>query len=91
VNLRLEGPDHDPVEANAKALARKLRGQQSGVEILGPAPAPIVRLRNRYRWQILLKCKETGPLLRLAAQAREWLPRSRAARLHVDVDPYSML
>lgn len=91
VNLRLEGPDHDPVEANAKALARKLRGQQFGVEILGPAPAPIVRLRNRYRWQILLKCKETGPLLRLAAQAREWLPRSRAARLHVDVDPYSML
>jgi primosomal protein N' (replication factor Y) len=91
VNLRLDGPDHEPVEQNAKALAKKLRGQPGGVEILGPAPSPIVRLRNRYRWQLLLKGKDTGALLRLAAQARDLLPRSRAVRLHIDVDPYSML
>jgi primosomal protein N' (replication factor Y) len=61
------------------------------IEILGPAPAPIEKLRNRYRWQILLKGKQSSTLLELAARARQLWPNSRAARLHVDVDPYSML
>jgi primosomal protein N' (replication factor Y) (superfamily II helicase) len=98
VSLRVDGPKTDEVEARAKTLAAALRREAGGkskiegeVEVLGPAPAPIYRLRNRYRWQLLLKAKHSSPLLELASRARHLAPRSRHTRLHIDVDPYNML
>jgi primosomal protein N' (replication factor Y) (superfamily II helicase) len=98
VCLRLEGPRFEEVENNARMLGRTLRDNTSHnarfrekIEILGPAPAPIEKLRNRYRWQLLLKGKKSSALLELAKQAREMFPRSRTIRLHIDVDPYNML
>jgi primosomal protein N' (replication factor Y) len=86
------------VEVKAKNLAHGLREQlarntkwREHIEVLGPAPSPILKLRNRYRWQLLLKGKHSASLLELAGQARALLPWSRANRLHIDVDPYSML
>ncbi len=98
VCLRLEGPKFDEVEKKARILGTTLRERiikntrfRRTIEILGPAPAPIEKLRNRYRWQLLLKGKQSSSLLELAKQAQEELPRSRSLRLHVDVDPYNML
>lgn len=98
VHLRLEGPRPQEVEAKAKILGEGLREKnqrdpriQGKIEILGPAPAPIQKLRSRYRWQILLKGKKGALLLEFANQAREILPRSRSTRLYIDVDPYNML
>jgi len=98
INLHLDGPKLTDVEQQAQALAAGLRDwlkrlASSGepIEVLGPAPAPIEKLRNRFRWQILLKGKQSAALLELARQARALVPRARAVRLHIDVDPYSML
>jgi primosomal protein N' (replication factor Y) len=98
IQLRFEGPDHEQVEAKATASASALRARlanrRSGgaqIEVLGPAPAPILRVRNRYRWQLLLKGNQVSVLHDLARHARELLPRDRTVRLHIDVDPYSML
>jgi len=98
INLRLDGPKIADVERQAQVLAAGLRQslnrepmQREPIEVLGPAPAPIEKLRNRFRWQILLKGKQSAALLELARQARTLVPRSRAVRLHIDVDPYSML
>ena len=98
VCLKLDGPKFDEVEKKARMLGealldrigKNLRTRET-IEILGPAPAPIEKLRNRYRWQLLLKGKQSSSLLDLAQQAREVLPRSRGVRLHIDVDPYNML
>jgi primosomal protein N' (replication factor Y) len=98
VCLRLEGPKLEEVETKARMLGATLREKtvhnarfRDKIEILGPAPAPIEKLRNRYRWQLLLKGKQSSSLLELAKQAQEAIPRSRSLRLHVDVDPYNML
>jgi primosomal protein N' (replication factor Y) len=98
VNLRLDGPKPENVEAKAQALASKIRAIQSGtpkyrehIEILGPAPSPIEKLRNRYRWQLLLKGNQIGPLIALANIARETFTGARNVRMHIDVDPYNML
>ena len=98
VLLRLDGADGKGVAIQAKILGGELRRRQTeqkellqGMEILGPAPAPIEKLRNRYRWQLLLKGQKGKSLLELAQAAREMLPPSRAVRLHIDVDPYNML
>jgi primosomal protein N' (replication factor Y) len=98
VSLRVDGPKADEIERKAKTLAEGLRAQlarnekwRRQIEVLGPAPAPILKLRSRYRWQLLLKGKQSSALLELASHARRLLPRSRVCRLHIDVDPYSML
>ncbi|MFO0762119.1 MAG: primosomal protein N' [Byssovorax sp.] len=67
------------------ALARR-------VDVLGPAAAPIARLRGRYRFRVMLRGKERGPLravIEATSVMREALPRS--VRVAVDVDPVSML
>jgi primosomal protein N' (replication factor Y) (superfamily II helicase) len=98
VNLRLDGPNPEHVEAKAQALCKKIRAIQSGnpkyrehIEILGPAPSPIEKLRNRYRWQLLLKGNQISPLIGLASAVRGTFTRTRDVRLHIDVDPYNML
>jgi primosomal protein N' (replication factor Y) len=98
VCLRVDGPIFEEVEKKARMLGAMLHDKtihnaplREKIEILGPAPAPIEKLRNRYRWQLLLKGKQSSALLELAKQAREALPRSRSVRLHIDVDPYNML
>ncbi len=98
VSLRVDGPKADEVEAKVKAFAQGLREQQARnpqwreqIEILGPAPAPIMKLRNRYRWQLLLKGRQSPGLLEFTRSARKLMPRAQASRLQIDVDPYSML
>jgi primosomal protein N' (replication factor Y) len=59
--------------------------------VVGPAPPPLERVRGRWRWQILLRSAEVRALRTLARAAREALPPRAAARLVIDVDPYSML
>jgi primosomal protein N' (replication factor Y) len=98
VCLRIEGAKFHEVEKKARILGTTLRDKtikdtrlRERIEILGPAPAAIEKLRNRYRWQLLLKGKQSSSLLELVKQARDALPRSRNVRLHIDVDPYNML
>jgi primosomal protein N' (replication factor Y) (superfamily II helicase) len=98
VNLRIDGPKLSEVEKKSQELALRLRELKTRkpevfaqIEVLGPAAAPIEKLRNRYRWQLLLRGKQSSALLEFARQARQLLPPGRAVRLHIDVDPYSML
>lgn len=98
VNLRLYGSKLSEVETKAKTLAEQLHKLQASnpafgdqVEVLGPAPAPIEKLRNRYRWQLLLRSKRSSVLLKFARQAQDLMQPSRTVRLQIDVDPHSML
>lgn len=94
IHLRLEGAVQEQVARKSRELAQKLcceNPAKGGIEILGPAAAPIARLRNRYRWQILLKGPRGPALSGLVRCAFSIIPRRGAVRLHVDVDPYNML
>ena len=98
VNLRIDGPKLSEVEKKSQELELQLRQLKTRkpevfaqIEVLGPAAAPIEKLRNRYRWQLLLRGKQSSALLEFARQARQFLQPGRAVRLHIDVDPYSML
>ncbi|MBI5838225.1 MAG: primosomal protein N' [Candidatus Eisenbacteria bacterium] len=94
VSLRLGGPDEAAVRAAAGDLAaRAARHPHAGaVERLGPAPAAIPRIRNRYRYQLLLR---SADLRALRAMTLDLAPgvasRGRAVRLEVDIDPVETL
>jgi len=94
VVLRLEGLDSDVTERAATELARAGQGADARVGVRGPAPAPLERLRSRYRWQILLASTSVAALhavVRRLVFAWRTMPAARTVRLVVDVDPVSML
>ncbi|MDO8519151.1 MAG: primosomal protein N' [Deltaproteobacteria bacterium] len=64
----------------------------SSLQILGPAPAPLERIRGRVRWHLLLKGKG-APLKNAALEVRQWLVKSRLSGIKwaIDVDPVGML
>jgi len=69
-----------------------LAASKQELEVLGPAPAPLARLRGRHRYQLLIK-GAPGPLLRAAAETLVKATAGLAAPLQasVDVNPVSML
>lgn len=92
VNLVLAGSEPKVVEHHAQLLAQHLIRHAGPVEVLGPAPCPLHRLRGKTRTQILLKAAARSPLHLLLAQVDLWrakLPRSLS--LIVDIDPLDML
>jgi len=94
--LRLGSTDPDEVQNTAQRLAMVLRsdsGSSEGAvpsyEILGPAPSSVLRISNRYRWQILLKFPHTTLPLLDWHQVRALCPSS--VSLTIDVDPLNFM
>jgi primosomal protein N' (replication factor Y) len=96
VNVKFSGEKDELVRQAAlecAALARKSKNAAI-VEILGPAPAPLSKLRNRYRWQLLLKGLNLQSLASLGHFLRTTPPvqvRNNKVRMTLDIDPDSML
>ena len=63
------------------------------VVLVGPAPCPIDRIKDRWRWHLLIKSTRNGTMTRLIRYIAERYPVPRHAelRLVVDRDPVSLL
>jgi primosomal protein N' (replication factor Y) len=84
--IRLSGLDSEVVENSAVAIAEKCQvmlGDQ--VEILGPAPASVMRVAKRFRWHILLKFSDNLRQTLDLKVLRAACPAS--VSLSIDVDP----
>jgi primosomal protein N' (replication factor Y) (superfamily II helicase) len=94
IRLVVRGIDEDRVAAWAGTLVDRLRaeaGNEAGIRVLGPAPAPIARLRERFRWHLQIHGPD-GPLLRgLVGRATARLKTPDGIAWIVDVDPVEML
>ena len=81
--------------ANCKAHLEQVQVAQEGgpearVKLYGPVPAPMARLANRYRFQLMLIAPSRNTLHRLLQSLGH--PRVPAAlRWSIDVDPYDAL
>lgn len=97
-SFRIQGLDLDRVKWTAQQLrgqAQTLRqrsSQYGAIEILGPAPAPLVKLRNQHRWRLLVKAPDAstlGNFCRTLCQNQDRLPS--AVKVIVDIDAVHML
>jgi primosomal protein N' (replication factor Y) (superfamily II helicase) len=94
--VRVEGADSARVSSMASRVAAALgrRARPDSMRILGPAPAPIERIKRRYRWQVVLKAQELNEMrAALGAMRAETAVAAEAAGIHViiDIDPINML
>ncbi len=94
----VSGADEAATRAAAQALgaaaARAVQetGDPTAVQVLGPAPSPLARLRGRYRFQLLLKGSREELLDRVVRDVAAHASRlPKGLRAVVDVNPGSML
>jgi primosomal protein N' (replication factor Y) (superfamily II helicase) len=95
INVLIHDKDYDRANTAAAEFARELRlaALESGIRVLGPAPAAISRIKNEYRFQVLIKAQSR-------VRAREALevamdrvtsaghnPRS----ISIEVDPVNLM
>jgi primosomal protein N' (replication factor Y) (superfamily II helicase) len=88
--IKLSGLNEVEVRQTAELLADECaRIFDRECEILGPAPANIMRVKNRYRWQILLKFA-IAPVENLDRLQMLRNLCSRSVSMAIDVDPINM-
>lgn len=83
----------DTAEA-ADSLARLLGDHAphlSGMQILGPAPAPLSILRGRHRRRLLLRTQRATAVQPILREWLKGLRLERGARVDIDIDPVSFL
>lgn len=81
---------HDLVHFGQQALAHFKDLPE--VKIMGPTPAPLARIKNRYRYHVLLKSSSHQALNFLARKMVEFSDKQNfKVKCQVDIDPYSLL
>lgn len=83
--------DNGAAQSHARAL-RRAAPQQEGLQVLGPAEAPLSLVRGRFRHRLLVHAQRS---VDLQSWLRKWFaagPKERGSvRVQVDVDPQSFL
>jgi primosomal protein N' (replication factor Y) (superfamily II helicase) len=99
VNVVVSGLDESATQQGAESVAEWLRGLLEArgltqVELIGPAPCPIDRIRNRWRWHLLLRAESVsllGTVTRYFAERFELPSGKHDLRVAIDRDPIALL
>ena len=93
----LRGPSEDMTETTANLLLARLESAREKlgheIRLLGPAPPPIMKLRGKYRYHILLQSTDSVHLnqcIRLATETFK-IPEKDDVQYVIDMDPIDML
>lgn len=84
--ILLDGVEESKVRAAGQTLARSAP-QDTRLKVLGPAPAPLSKLRGQYRYRLLIKADKG---IALQATLKQWLQGQKfsGVRIKLDVNPY---
>ncbi|MBT6824634.1 MAG: primosomal protein N', partial [Rhodospirillales bacterium] len=88
--LIVSGKDENSVERAATALGRAAP-HGDGIQVFGPAPAPISMLRGKHRRRLLLKTRKDIAVQPLLKRWIKFANVPRKVRVQIDIDPYSFM
>jgi primosomal protein N' (replication factor Y) len=92
-NILLRSEKQEEAARMSSEVAHLLTPPPENIKVIGPAEAAVARLKNEFRYQLLIKAKDRRALnstlqrLRAYATERKW----QATALVIDVDPLSLL
>jgi len=95
VMITFESKEESRAARTAGAVGRDARAalaktRSTTVEVLGPAPAPIPKLRGWYRWHLTLLSKHTRRLHQAVRAAVANHRSDTKVRIKIDVDPQTV-
>ena len=90
INGVIRGASLSAALSDAATMVRALSGASETFRVLGPAPAPLSRLKGEHRAQFFMKGTQRGPMRRALLAALDARPEIKR-RTTIDVDPMSVL
>lgn len=96
IDLHISCIDKDKGWREAQVIGEEARrlireaGKSDKISVIGPAEAPLNRIRGRYRWQLLLKGNDSRFMRRLAQNLLS-RPTVTGVEVKVDVDPMNFM
>jgi primosomal protein N' (replication factor Y) len=95
IKLEVKSVNEGYAQEAAKIAQNRIRYLIKGKDtlLLGPAPAPIARVRGQYRFQLLLLSQQREVIRYLAAEGRRVVEEKygRKCKVIVDVDPVNLM
>ncbi|HNX91109.1 MAG TPA: primosomal protein N' [Candidatus Omnitrophota bacterium] len=90
IKITLRSRIEDHVIKNAENLAQRLMKMIPGVDLIGPAPSPMTKLRGYYRWNVIIRTKDIWKMNADLKKALSGFRKSAGVFVAVDVDPMNM-
>ena len=87
VLLMMQGDNENSIVNELGRIANRLRSR--GLTVMGPVPAPYSRIKNKYRWRIILRHHRATELLELLHTIADYYAKSDN-QLFIDINPNSM-
>ncbi len=87
--LVFEADQGSVVAALAEQAAAELRRDWPNVDILGPAPAPLLKVQGRFRYHVLIKSMDPADAMGLSLTLKEL--QGRVPGLSITRDPYFLM
>jgi primosomal protein N' (replication factor Y) len=100
IRVILSFRNKDDANRRVKSISNRIKkmnpsrtsdGKRSGIEVLGPAPAPIEKIKNLWRWHLVLKGKDAKQIRQMAVNIFDPLKNLKDVKIDIDVDPVNML
>jgi len=93
VRLVVQGWNEKRVQEVSARLGERLRGSLGELEarILGPAVAPLYKIKGRFRMHLLVKAPDLMAVLPALRKVVDAAPNDRTLQVHIDVDPLNLL
>jgi primosomal protein N' (replication factor Y) len=92
VRLIARGPIEEHVSAFLTQLGSALEAAAPPeVRVLGPAPAPVMKIKHLFRYHLQLRAPTAPPLQQLLRLVLPTVPVPHKVELAVDVDPVGQL
>lgn len=93
IHFIFSSPSNSRLTESLKKLedALKTGTLPSGIQVLGPSPAPLEKIRGRYRWQLLLKGRSARSLKEAVQEIQRMAALPSSIKCVIDVDPINML
>ncbi|WP_372371301.1 primosomal protein N' [Candidatus Uabimicrobium sp. HlEnr_7] len=94
LRVLIQGEKEQNVIDESIKIARLLRQDKhtKHIQLLGPAPAPIDRIKNRYRHHLIIKCQNVQLSMHFSRLIDQLIQgSSKSLRISLDVDPLSLV
>jgi len=95
IKIEIRCPDAELAAEAARTAQNRIRSLIRGKDpaLLGPAPAPVSRVRGQYRFQLILLSTRRETIKMLAAEGRNVIDDKygRRCKVIIDVDPVNLM
>ena len=93
IMISFSGKDISEIQKISNLVYSKLKSViNDDIFVFKPVPSPIDKIKNKYRWRIIIKCKVTSNVLNMINYAieDEKIKKCKETRIIVDINPNTM-